>query len=194
MTSAHVFRTFDDVYDEPTLAMLRAVYRDVVSGLAPDASSRPDLSIVEREGRLDVLLTSEPVRLRQTVLDFVRDTMDPSVSLRPWVRTFVVDGPRSEQPWHRDFVALVPTARPVFATLLVALEDVTPPMGGTEFCIKRVPDDGVLEPEDLDDSAALRVLLKRNQGLLFDGRILHRGSATQCARAPVMYHLFERPF
>ena len=60
--------------------------------------------------------------------------------------------------------------------------------------IRRIPDDGILQPEDLDESAVLRVLLKRNQGLLFDGRILHRGSATRCARAPVMYHLFERPF
>jgi len=194
MARAHVFRTFDDVYDEATIAKLAAIYRRVVSELPPDAKTLPDLSVVEREGRLDVLLTAESISIGEPVLDFVKDTMDAAVKLRPWVRTFVVEGPRPEQPWHRDFVALVASARPTFATLLVALDDVTEAMGGTEFCVRRMPDDGILEPEDLDESVALRVLLKRNQGLLFDGRILHRGSATRCARSPVMYHLFERPF
>jgi hypothetical protein len=192
MARAHPFRIFDNVYDEATIAKLRSIYERVVSELPPDAKTRADLSVVERQGRLDVLLTEESVRVSEPVLAFVKETMHASVMLRPWVRTFVVAGPRPEQPWHRDFVELVATSRPLLATLIVALDDVTEAMGGTEFCARRIPEDGILQPEDLDESAVLRVLLKRNQGLLFDGRILHRGAATRCARAPVMYHLFER--
>src|SRR5690349_7778623 len=106
MAGGYVFRVFDDVYDEPTLAKLRALYDEVVPGVSPDATTNADLSVVEREGRLDVLLADEPIPVSGSVLSFVQSTMAADVRLRPWVRTFVVDGARPEHPWHRDYVAL----------------------------------------------------------------------------------------
>jgi hypothetical protein len=185
-------RRFDGIYDEDTIATLRALYVSAASNLPPEPKTLRDLSIVEREGRVDVLLSSQAVTIDQAVLDFVASTMDEAVVLKPWVRGFIVNGPQPAQPWHFDFVAFVPFPRPVFATLIVALDDVTEDMGPTELCVKRLPDDGVLAAGDLDQSVILRVLLKRNQGLLFDGRISHRGAASLRARVPIMYHVFER--
>jgi ectoine hydroxylase-related dioxygenase (phytanoyl-CoA dioxygenase family) len=188
----YVLRRFDGIYDEDTIAKLRTLYVSAASRLPPEPKTLRDLSVVEREGRADVLLASESVTISQAVLDFVASVMDEAVVLQPWVRGFMVTGPRPAQPWHFDFVAFVPFPRPVFATLIVALDDVTEDMGATELCVKRLPDDGILEARDLDQSVALRVLLKRNQGLLFDGRISHRGAGSLRERVPIMYHVFER--
>lgn len=188
----YVFRRFDDVYGEQTLLGLRARYLDAAAKLPERPATLPDLSVVERDGRVDVLLTASEVAVNQAVLDFVRTNMAPSVALQPYVRAMVVRGQQPNQPWHCDGVSFVPLERPVYAAMIVALEDMSEEMGATEFLVSRLPADGLLEAAELDASVALRVVLKRNQGILFDGRILHRGAGSRRTRAPTTYHVFER--
>lgn len=160
--SSVVFSIIDDVYDEKTFRELVRVYPK--KRPVPSAALN---DVIRRGSRVDVLLKPAfSVRPHHPI-----DTY--SLPLKPWVRALMTFGTSRAQRWHIDDVD---SPQVKYLTLIVALDDLHETMPLTEF--------------DFGDGEVVCPCLKKNQGILFDGRLLHRGGGGEVARAPVVYQVF----
>jgi len=196
----YIFSVVDDVFDEATLAGLREQY-GAAERLVERYGARTlaDGSYVFRNGRYDVALG----RPRDEISQFVLTNMDQAgvnARFRGGVRALIVPRASDEQPWHAD---LRTEARlPRYVTLLVALEDMPADGDGlTEFRVPSIPEDGILsvladgtafDPDD-ESLPIVKPTLRANQGVLFDGRIVHRGGRSTRRRPPVVYSVYTEP-
>lgn len=189
----YVFGVVDDVFDETTLAALRTAYTSAERRVAElGKRTLKDGSYVSRNGRFDVALGAP----RQTITDFVMDAMkfEAPTRLRTGVRALVVPAATDAQPWHQDLVTR--DADPRYVTLVVALED-SDGNGATEFKTPAPSDDGILRGaapfNPLTYEGVYHANLRANQGILFDGRIMHRGGAATRRRTPFVYLVYTEP-
>lgn len=189
----YVFKTFDDVYSEEDYNTVLQAYEAVLRELPPDVVTRPDASVIEREGRIDAALpNTDRVAVSESITDFVKAHIGTPAQQANNVRALIVRGPVPNQAWHMDNETV--GTSPMYATLLVALGDVEEDMGPTEFTVTDAsPPTGLLTNAQItDENTIVRLMLRKNQGLLFDGRIRHRGTSSARARVPVVYHVFKR--
>ena len=190
----YVFHTFSAVFEPTTLARVESAYQRSLAALPASPTTLPDGSLIVRSGRLDVNLPGlDNIQLLPEVAEFVRRNMHGSVRLAPGVRALVVRGPTPNQAWHQDHPTDPPEPR--YATLIVALGRVTSAMGPTEFQVADpAPTSGVLRRNEIEGvPGRAKPLLRRGEGLVFDGRITHRGTSSSITRVPVVYLVFRAP-
>lgn len=198
-SSIYVFKKFENVFDETTLAYLRAAYtRAEMLVDRYGSATLPDGSYVSRNGRYDVALAVPDASVTQFALMSMRDR-GVDARMRTGVRALVVPRATAAQPWHTD--RETSGRDPRYLTLVVALEDMAADGDGvTEFRAPVVPLSGILggpgrahfNPTD-ESLPIVRPVLRANQGILFDGRIVHRGGAATRRRPPVVYLVYTEP-
>ena len=181
-----IFERVSDVYSDEELQALLEIYR------AKETAKRNNVKFVgeiERSGRIDVPLGIAPTP-NADVSDVVADEMCHGTRLLGGARGLLVVENVEAQPWHADESS---TLGPNYATLIVALEPVD--YGMTEFALRRGSGEFVSTDEYQADPDmefdVMRVTLEANEGILFDGRLLHRGGASPMARPPVVYQVFS---
>ena len=191
------FVLIDNVYDAEDAAEIAEFYADALERISePDPDTEPEYRMRQRgEGKYDVEF-DEHVEFTGTAEERLRELLrteeqlepaEPSESPSEWIfskpHALVTLAGAKDQPMHTDVEPLFRggTVTPEFYyTLLVNVGDgpVTPDMGPTEF--------------EAADGENPRPLLQPNQGVLFSGRVRHRGTASTVARVPTVYIVLRR--
>lgn len=207
------FVLVDDVFTRADLRELQQFYAAALEAARAqrDGTARGELRFkarergtnkfdVEFDGAIELSFNAQErlERLLDTsLLEPAQGPDDTATWLYSKPHALVTLGGAPPQAWHTDVDALCSSDDEdedecaYYYTLLVNVGEqrIVPDMGPTEF----VRGDDVPDLDDeSDDDTVLRPLLAPNQGVLFGGKIVHRGGAASEPREPTVYIVLHR--
>lgn len=199
----------NDLVFLPKFILLEDIFLEEIDGKCANIRSRllPLLATKEQEvgenkdlgykyiahqvGRYDVWFTNNSL-----TYDFLKVLHDKQIHLPEYCRQQSVGllllEPRTmtDGKWHQDAVPLFETeikVPPYYYTLLLALDDITPENGATQFYLPKLAvADGdrpvqmvkaTTNPDNFDNHDVYWLPLKRGDAVLFEGSVWHRGQA-----------------
>ena len=185
---------------------LPAIERGTPNGYAEIVARAP--------GRYDMLygtdaapFTDPKIRAQARWMPLVDELLGGEASLL-FCGLLMTLGGAAEQPWHTDgehlFGPEVPTLPPHCLNVFIPLVDITPEIGGTEFCpgshhlTRGIPEIYEQSTEHVERigwrGRPLPLEIPAGSALLFDYRLLHRGLANRTDKVrPILYLTFCRP-
>ncbi len=173
-----------NTYDKESFIKLQSIVDKTVANATKRHDLRNDTKIftpaVCRRGKLrfDLRLPEKsvaPITVSQNISSIISAHLGKEYKTKG-LHCLVAFAGAEAQDWHTDVDPLFEdeTHPPFYFTLITALDDVTEEMGPTEF----------------EDNS--KALLKRNESILFDGLVVHRGGAALIDRPPLVYQVFHK--